>query len=457
MPRNPLVLLHGYHDVGAAYINWREGLEKRGVAVQDINICNYVTLNNEITIDDIAEGFERGLRAIDLADKQFDAIVHSTGMLVIRAWLTAPNATTSRIGRLKRLIALAPATFGSPLAAKGRSLLGRIFKGNRQIGPDFLESGDLVLSDLELASSYTWNLAHRDLIDTTAYGADKATPYVFVFAGTDNLGRLAEIFDRDDQVGTDGVVRWSGVPLNTRKLTVDLSHPGDNRIDWSAWNGIDIPLIPVDGVNHCTILAEPPEALIDLVNQALQVESQDDFAKVHQAAENTDIVKAGRTKLAANPWQQFVVHAVDSRGNPITDYAIEVHVRSADGTERTLAGFEEDVHPFSGDSSYRCFHVQLGDVTIGPADRLHVRVIASTGTELVGYQGYALDAPAGAKSTFGPVDIDITSYAGRTPGELSFFYPFTTTLIEIRLNREPIPLAGTQPERFEIFEWLDRE
>jgi len=77
-----------------------------------------VTLNNEITVDDIAEGFNYSLRVNKLFGMPFDAIVHSTGMLVMRAWLTAPNAQVSRKGLLKRLIALAPATFGSPIAAK---------------------------------------------------------------------------------------------------------------------------------------------------------------------------------------------------------------------------------------------------------------------------------------------------------------------------------------------------
>src|SRR5262249_7697423 len=100
-------------------------------------------LTNEITIKDIAEGFDRALRTHCGTDKDqpFDAIVHSTGMLVLRCWLT-----TNPIGRqrLKLLIGLAPATFGSPLAHKGRGFIGAIFKGNRVLGPDFLEAGDMM-------------------------------------------------------------------------------------------------------------------------------------------------------------------------------------------------------------------------------------------------------------------------------------------------------------------------
>jgi hypothetical protein len=36
--------------------------------------------------------------------------------------------------------------------------------------------------------------------------------------------------------------------------------------------------------------------------------------------------------------------------------------------------------------------------------------------------------------------VDISSLL--TDTGIKFFYPFTTTLIELRLNREPLPLIG---------------
>src|SRR5215469_6755678 len=52
----------------------------------------------------------------------------------------------------KHLVAIAPATSGSPLARQGRSWLGAVFKGERHLGPDFLAVGDAILDGLELAS-----------------------------------------------------------------------------------------------------------------------------------------------------------------------------------------------------------------------------------------------------------------------------------------------------------------
>src|SRR6266571_4469480 len=114
MARNPIVLVHGYSDEGASFKVWERILEERGYDVAMIHACSYRSLTNEVTIKDIAEGFDRALRSrAGLSeDEPFDAIVHSTGMLVMRAWLTA---YAGRRDRLKHLIGLAPATFGSPL------------------------------------------------------------------------------------------------------------------------------------------------------------------------------------------------------------------------------------------------------------------------------------------------------------------------------------------------------
>jgi pimeloyl-ACP methyl ester carboxylesterase len=438
----PLVLVHGYASGGNAFGKWRDAFVAAGRQVTDIFIGNYVTLNNEVTVDDIANGFNHALHDKGLGRAPFDAIVHSTGMLVMRSWLTATNAAVPRNGLLKHLVGLAPATFGSPIAAKGRSLLGRIFIGKKDpFGPDFLESGNLVLSNLELGSQFTWDLAHRDLIDRNLYGPGNDTPYVFIFDGTNDYGTLAEIFLKAEQEGTDGVVRWSGVALNSRKITLNLgvSKGGVQSSDFS--NLLNIPMIPIAGVHHNQIMSEPPDGLITLVLKALDVNSKSDFDNFHQnLVANSDVVKQGRARLQGQNWQQFVVRARDNHGSPITDYSIEIVARAPDGTETSISEFEKDVHPFAADNSFRCFHVKLDELK-GKIEgkRLIARVIAKTGTQLVGYQGYGSNIAEGATPDFGPIDLDISDFDGSKPGSFSLFYPFTTTLIEIILNREPMP------------------
>src|SRR5688572_9947489 len=112
MPRRPVVFIHGYSDRGASFAKWRRALEQRGYLSTEIHLGNYISLSNEISIKDIAEGFDRALRESPMKEGEpFDAVVHSTGMLVIREWLAGtigtadrPELAQERQSRLKHLI-----------------------------------------------------------------------------------------------------------------------------------------------------------------------------------------------------------------------------------------------------------------------------------------------------------------------------------------------------------------
>jgi hypothetical protein len=101
------------------------------------------------------------------------------------------------------------------------------------------------------------------------------------------------------------------------------------------------------------------------------------------------------------------------------------------------------VHTYKGDSSLRAFHVRLEDLDYRKLPNLWVRVMASSGSQLVGYQGFGSEkSPKTPESGGGKWDaaLDISSLVDDKG--IKFFYPFTTTLIEIKLNREPLPLTG---------------
>jgi hypothetical protein len=109
--------------------------------------------------------------------------------------------------------------------------------------------------------------------------------------------------------------------------------------------------------------------------------------------------------------------------------------------------FDLDVHPFKDDGSYRCFHVNLDKLGVVRPAHLALRVIARSGTELVGYHGFASSddlrmARAGEVGSGDKWDAVIEFDAAMDSGDVSFFWPYTTTLVEIRLNREPMPLSG---------------
>ncbi len=448
MPRK-LVLIHGYSDQGPSFNSWAGALRDRGIDAQQINICNYISLNNEITVPDIAEGLGRAAEDLGWTpDQEFDAIVHSTGMLVIRAWLCN---NSQRQKYLKHLIGLAPATWGSPLASQGRSWLGAIVRGNRQFGPDFLNAGDKVLEALELGSKFTWDLAHRDLLcETPVFTTGPESPYVAIFIGNQPYTGIRELIDKP---GTDGTVRWSGCALDTRKFTVDLRKAGapeTTRAQAVPWpdNRLSVPMFAVEGKSHSSLLTDPDDELAGILTKFLRVSSEDEYDQWIEETAQWSAPALQKMKHDKNGpfdgWQQFVIHVVDEYGEPVPDYVVDLYTQDPtdlDPSELAAAevqDFDMDVHAYGPDQSFRCFHVRvpLNASTDGMGE-LWLRLAASSGTQLIAYQGYTPGSKTISEET--PVVLDI-SHLGS--GEDGLFCPFTTTLVEIKLNREPLPFHG---------------
>jgi hypothetical protein len=456
----PLVLVHGYSAQGNCFDTLVQRLGHDPKDVATIHIGNYRSLTNDLTIKDIARGFERALsiRAGLSNGEPFDCMVHSTGMLVVRTWLTGDP---SRIARLKHLIGIAPATWGSPLAHKGRSWLGAIFKGNKTIGPDFLAAGNEVLDGLELGSAFTWQLAQHDLFgDSTkpvVYGPDSSTPYVFVFVGNRGYQGISSLAN---EPGTDGTVRWAGVSLNSRQVKIDLTPkvtlPGQaaqpiKRFTIDPWRSVsDIPVILINDRDHGSILGDPPAELTDMIQQAFTVTDKSGYDQWCTAASARSAISDPSTKKPLEQWQQFVVHAVDTRGDPIDDYNAKLGTRDDDGQFTELTGFETDVHAYGTDTSYRCFHVNLAPFAANAPPNLWMQLTAVSGSRFVTYQGFL--APQGNDPA--QQDAEGTTYLNLTPlmtgtseqgGEdTKLFYPYTTTLIELTLYRDTLPIALDQ-------------
>ncbi len=479
--QRPIVFIHGYSANGKAFHPLRDALvacrERQGkwpLEITAIDICTYVSLNNEVTITDIAEGLDRAFRNHPLLQdetQEFDAIVHSTGMLVMRAWLANKGAaaiTKGRLKRLKHLVGIAPATWGSPQASQGRTFLGALVKGNRDIGPDFLNAGDRVLQALELGSDFTWKLAHQDLLGPAPfYDKGPDTPFVGIFIGNRGYPGVDSVANSP---GSDGTVRWAGCGLNTRKITLDLTRlPVDRdgrnqRYSITPWVGCrsDIPMIALDDRDHSSSIAEPLPGMVELISDFLEVSDDATYRGWLEAAKAFG--EPGRKKMLEHPakawalgekaaglfqhllggnteepldgWQQFVVRAIDTHGNGITDYFLELFLEDEHGVLNSCQQILSDVHAYGTDSSYRCFHVMLPQGITAGGKRLIAQIHASTGTELLCYQGYG-DNQSMLSATAEPVQLDISGLAEKAE---SFFCPFTTTLIEIQLNREPKPL-----------------
>jgi hypothetical protein len=478
---NRTLLIHGYSASGQEFQNWKAALVKANIDTATIEIGNYISLNNEITIKDLGEAFDRALRLTKWSAGSpddswtFDAIVHSTGMLMVRQWLTSdpfgPNDARSRVRRLKHLVGLAPATFGSPQGKKGRSWLGALVKGNRDLGPDFMNAGDLVLDGLELGSRYTWDLALNDMLGPKPmYDEGPQTPYVAVFIGNVGYSGISAVANSP---GTDGTVRWAGCALNTRMVQLDflrqprlLDAAGQpTRLKISDWvtGRLECPIIAVEGRNHGTILSDPDDGAVALVSDFVRNVKTDDgyhtWLKEALAYGNDALKKMDGKRESDGTggagWQQFVMHVKDDHGDGVADYNVQLFVGDdlKQSDDANYPPVPLIVDSYSGDSSYRCFYVRLSEDMVnlgtdGHLKKVWIELIASSGTSYLEYEAYnnlkPEDANAGAtrlttlSGATNAVKLDVTELGGTA----KLFYPYTTTLIEIMLEREPTPLSS---------------
>lgn len=80
----------------------------------------------------------------------------------------------------------------------------------------------------------------------------------------------------------------------------------------------------------------------------------------------------------------------------------------------------------------------------GLLPRLRARVIASSGSKLVGYHGYGSEKTDTGMTKVNPegkwdAKLDLSQIPSDEARHL--FRPFMTTLVELKLNREPMPLS----------------
>jgi len=436
--------LHGYGSDARAFDAWRARLAAHGIDA--FHVVQYRVDSNEVDLDDLAEALERTVRAHPKLDaaRQLHVLVHSTGILVLLAWLARHP---QRANALDWVIALAPASHGSPLARLGRGMLAALWNGTLTPGPDLLEGGDRLLRALELASPD---------VDPFQREPPPLDPARLLVAS----GTRAYTFPRSalHEEGTDGVVRLAGAHPLPIQLDADLTRtprftPRLLHHDPWAFSADALPLLPLPRHHHGTILTHPPRELGHVVANALN--GRWTQARVARRVQRLATLAARSADARAIGWTQLVVRVEDERGEPVPDYYVDLLVRDEEArspkrTEvtpwRSIAERHPDlpirVHVYQGDRSRRCFHLDLSRLrrTKGRAPHLALRIAARTGSRLVGYRGHhdslASRDPRDPDLWTATLDLTPALHATRalTPG--------TTTHLRIRLDREPLPFEG---------------
>jgi len=363
---SPIVIVHGWSDGYKSFVNLARFLRDRlKRSVTTIDLADWVSLDDEITYRDLRHAMQRAWTNHPAIRnrKNVHLISHSTGALVVRDWMT--TYYTPETVPVKRHVMLAPANFGSQLAHKGRTWLGRAFKGWRT----GFETGTHLLRGLELASPYTRELAERDLFGGKRwYGPDRVMAAVLV--GNSGYGGAATI---TDEVGGDGTVRVSTANLDAARLAVDYTVDADRpRLTLRRPPGKSALAFGVsDGDDHGSIAFKKkntprgPHAA-GWLEAALTVPRTRWSSFVDELAlASRRLYEPGSDDPYFHGYQNTEVSVRDDLDNPVEEFLVEFHRnrRGRFSADHFSAFFQRnvinDVHNYTADPSCRSFYLDI--------------------------------------------------------------------------------------------------
>lgn len=453
-----LWIIHGYSDGSQSFGALRDFLvQVGGYDPQNVRFVDYASMDDEADFRDFADKIDAEYEA--RRDKlgpgfRVDVACHSTGGLVVRAWLALRRAREEGMELeeqpcpVHRLLMFAPANFGSDLADLGKSFLQkfRLTFFSRFTRPgDWMESGRKVLEGLAPASPFQWELSGRDLHERhyfssdEPYGGEPCFPFVFA-AGCFTKDASAALIKQRVKPGTDGTIRICGASLNTRKCVVDFRDEPP-RLIWEEEHKFDdIPFAVFQGFDHGSIVnsategftaANGPGPLVELALRVTDPAAYEAAAKKFAAASVRHYSSAADAFRA--PYQQFFFRVQDDVGYPVRDYYLDFFVTDARGnvlkelTHEFDELFEAEFYTHRADASCRVMMVNCARL-----DEFNRKIMVAK-ARLMAHITAVSDVPNVAYRSGKCIVFD--SAAPRQPDEWSFFYPNTTTLVDIVVNR----------------------
>jgi pimeloyl-ACP methyl ester carboxylesterase len=450
-----LLIVHGYSDGSTSFTALGKFFAEQGVyALDDICYLDYSSMDDQATFRDFADKLDADYRR-RWKDERVDIACHSTGSLVVRAWLALHAERARRRGAdeacpVDRLVCFAPANFGSDLAGLGQSFLGKFrttFFNSHSRKEDFLESGKAVLQGLEPASPFQWELSFNyDLHGSSSYFSenrpDHQRCYPFVLAaGEAYTGIQAKLIKQRAAIGTDGTVRIAGTSLNTRGCSLDFRENGPKLLWWQNTKFSKIPFAVFAGFNHGSIIdptmagytdADGPGAVaVEVLKNPTTLEGF-----VASAERFDEACERNYKRLPAERqerFQQFFFRVRDDVDQLVEDYFVDFHVVDAAGNphEDLTVRFDEDfkttVYLHSATRSHRVFMMNC--------TKLHEfdAALRAAGAHLV--------LEVTGESPLPDVHYTPSSFVAYDPavepgtGEPVLLHPNTTTLVDVILNR----------------------
>jgi pimeloyl-ACP methyl ester carboxylesterase len=413
----------------------------------DLFLGDYISLHDEITLTDLGAALQRALLANEIPTTRhsFDLIVHSTGGLVALEYLRQAcvkgSTRDASLTPVRNLCFLAPASFGSPLAAKGKSLIGRTLKGwswDRLLQkPGRLgQTGQRVLDALELASPYSWQLGLDTLFDFKfpLFTWENVRPTIMVgSAPYDSIAKYTH------ERGSDGTVRVSTANLNAHHYKVDFASPNDPALDPVKRSGRPAAFA-VFNRNHGDIcspdtnLDQAAEWQATLLRALSFSNARADYQK--HVASCDQLTQQTFQQHAADPNFHEYMHVVfrvrDQFGDPIPDYVIDFYQPTGDPKDKVYGAIHQEilekVTTNTRDASLRSFLFDITDLraflTAKPSALVNMSVAAAPISADIFYHNPSATAPG------------VPIFRNDSP---DFVHPNEPVLVDITLHRTGSP------------------
>ncbi len=483
-----LFIVPGYSDEDFSFLPIKNLLVAEGLYdSQNILSIEYASLDDQVDFPDFADKLDELYNAFikKHPNNKIDILAHSTGSLVVRSWLYLRRIRQKKTGQTQdvpvdHLFLFAPANFGSDLAKIGRSGLNAVkvtFTKLNQVftldgNQDPFETGKRVLEGLEPASPTQWELSIGDLHTETYFGEHDPNGFCFpfIFAAGKAEKTLASVIIKELQKdGTDSTVRIAGTSLNTRLYTLRshaiISDNSQQQIE------LDHELIPstnnrrkydeiafaiFGGYDHCGIINEngafkKPKDLnvainwnpqlpntwepLKLLKQAKDVKTPQEYKNlVKEFSQKTQkYIDPKKDKDEEGIFQQFFFNVTDDTGQNVKDFFVQflVYDKNTESNDdkltkrfRNLFGDNTSFHFHSVDNSHAVLMLDITRVeefveSLGNHHQIKLKITAKSPYNWVSFP-----------------DSEFLIFDKGTDSQVSFFFPFTTTLVKVILDRK---------------------
>lgn len=334
-----VIFLHGWSGDTTSYGKLPNLLLSEGYTVIDLHLGQYTSGDDQLSIDDYSIAMEHAVK--DPANgitQPFDVVIHSTGALIIRKWLTDyyRNAAASPV---RNFIMAAPANNGSRLAGYGKKLPW--------------DWGNKVLYALELGSGYTWDLNWQwmnsqlqtsipGLKVTHLQGTRNDIDFPKFLEKIDNLFQLS--IPGFEEAGSDNTVRFCAANLNMKGVQLKMNQT--------------IQPTAVKQINNIPVTVFPDKSHFGASHGILAAITDKD----------NEIYKSILSILKGNPpvvsptsmypsFAMLNIRVVDQLGNPVEDFFTRFHFGNADEQEQI-----QIVHRYEN-NEVDCFYLQINDLS----------------------------------------------------------------------------------------------